>query len=220
MLCYNDGLLSEGWYEDKLPTQWVYLPPSFRQKYPDWLSALKTNSARLTSHFDVYKTIVHMLKTFDTESVASKFYNDSSALAGQSLFVSVPENRTCQDAGVSVNFCACSQPKPLSVQDQLVVNAAKTAVKHLASLIPLDVCAEPILDKIASAAYLKLPSRRPVYLISLYTNPGSFLFEVNVELQEDDQTFIITTDLLRMNKITRAATCVTTPLLERYCYCK
>ena len=33
-----------GWYEDKLPNFWVYLPASLRAQFPNWLEALKANS--------------------------------------------------------------------------------------------------------------------------------------------------------------------------------
>ena len=37
-----------GWYEDKLPNFWVYLPSSLRQQFPDWLEAVKVNSRYVT----------------------------------------------------------------------------------------------------------------------------------------------------------------------------
>ena len=33
-----------GWYEDKLPNLWVYLPAWIRQQFPDWLKSLQANS--------------------------------------------------------------------------------------------------------------------------------------------------------------------------------
>jgi len=160
--------------------------------------------------------MLHVLKTFDHENKAEEFYNKSVHQKGQSLFKPVMENRSCDDAGISVNLCACSKPEPISVENEQVKAAAESAVVHLANSIPLDVCAKPRLERIVSAGLIRNPSR-PIYVISLVTNPGEFLFEVNVE-QEHDR-FVIRTDLLRMKKITRPADCVSTPLLERYCYC-
>jgi hypothetical protein len=33
-----------GWYEDKLPNFWVYLPPSVRKNFPSWEESLKINT--------------------------------------------------------------------------------------------------------------------------------------------------------------------------------
>ena len=33
-----------GYYEDKMPNMWIYLPPTLRQRYPDWKAALDINS--------------------------------------------------------------------------------------------------------------------------------------------------------------------------------
>lgn len=33
-----------GWYEDKLPNFWVYLPPGIRASHPKWADALALNA--------------------------------------------------------------------------------------------------------------------------------------------------------------------------------
>ncbi|CAL8110909.1 unnamed protein product [Orchesella dallaii] len=206
----------QGWYEDKLPTNWVYIPPKFRDRYPEWYESLQENAKSLTSHFDVYKTILHVLKEFDPENRAEEFYNRSVLQKGQSLFEPAMENRSCADAGIPVNLCACSKPESISVDDEQVKAAAQSALTYLTNSIPLDLCAKPTLERIVRAGFIRSPTR-PIYVITLVTSPGDFLFEVNVEKELDN--FVIRTDLLRMNKITRPANCISTPLLERYCYC-
>lgn len=210
---------TQGWYEDKLPMQWVYLPKRIEAAYPDWKQNLNKNSGRLTSHFDLYKTLLHVLKTFHPGAPeVKKLLSNARHQFGQSLFDEVPENRTCDDAGISVNFCACSKPKPVDITNSKIIRAAKVSVKHLKSKLPLDKCEEPSLKSILSASVLDLAGK-PVYVITISTDPGEFLFEVNVEEYENEK-FVINTDLLRMNKISRPANCVTDALLERYCYCK
>lgn len=205
-----------GWYEDKLPTQWVYLPKRLRETQPEWFGNLKLNSGRLTSHFDVFQTMLHILRSF---SSGHRYDSNGKYRYGQSLLDEVPENRTCEQAGVTVNFCACSRPNVLDTKDKKVVGAMEAAIKHLKLLLPLDKCSEPTLKQILSAGYLSLPGKL-VYLITFITNPGDFVFEVNVEFDENRQAYAINTDFLRMNKISRTVDCVKDPLLERYCYCK
>ncbi len=210
---------TQGWYEDKLPTQWVYIPKHLRNLYPEWHRNLEINAGRLTSHYDVYKTMLQILRIYDHDNVADKFYKASASQFGTSLFTEIPENRTCDDAGITVNYCACSKPSPVDIHHPKVLEAAEAALKYLRQSVPLDVCAEPTLKSIESAGFMDLP-KKPVYVVNIRTDPGDFLFEVNVEQERDTGKFVITTDLLRMNKITRAANCVNMPLLERYCYCK
>ena len=48
---------SIGWYEERLPFIYVWVPEWFRTKHPDVYNALKTNRKRLTSPFDLHLTL-------------------------------------------------------------------------------------------------------------------------------------------------------------------
>ncbi|CAG7734759.1 unnamed protein product [Allacma fusca] len=55
-----------GWFEDKLPNFWVYLPPKLQSEFPLWAKELKLNSRNLLSPFDLYQTFRHVLQYFSS----------------------------------------------------------------------------------------------------------------------------------------------------------
>ncbi|CAL8141259.1 unnamed protein product [Orchesella dallaii] len=209
----------QGWYEDKLPALWVYLPPRLRERFPTWYDSLQVNSKRLTSHFDMYKTLVHILQTFDEDNKAQETYGRLSHQIGKSLLEPVPEDRTCSEAGVPEGYCACAEPTEIHVDNIKVKQATNAALKFITNMLPSQ-CEPLILKEILKAKYFKTPKDSEVYIISFMVDPGEFLFEGTVKQEPNSDEFVVTNDVLRMNKIVRKVDCINIPLLERYCYCK
>jgi hypothetical protein len=207
-----------GWYEDKLPILSIYIPPSVRHKFPSWKESLIFNSKRLSSPFDLYKTIEHVLKEYSEDNSKAPLSEEKTPKQriGQSLFAPISSQRSCEDAGIRINYCACLPPRRLDMTDPKLLEAAKTAVAYLNDAVP-GQCAMSNLDRVVAGALMESLDET-TYVVTFYTTPGDFLFEANVEYYEGAK-FRVTTDLLRMNKISRSAECVDTSLLERYCYC-
>ena len=67
----------------------------------DAMQALRTNQARLTSHFDVRKTV------FDLAGMADPL-GPGRASPGRSLLRALPRDRTCADAGIPRSHCCCT----------------------------------------------------------------------------------------------------------------
>jgi hypothetical protein len=66
---------------------------------PEHLSALKSNSHQITSHFDVYETLRHI--------VAGSLKPPQTSFCGQSLLTTLSRNRSCNDACVPSHICFC-----------------------------------------------------------------------------------------------------------------
>jgi len=105
----GDHGLHRSWYshskvgrlEHKLPMLQLILPNSLLKNYP--ISAehnLEKNQGRLLTTFDLYTTIQHLLQPFVArpDGVPSWSY---------SLFESIPEERTCEQAKIPIGYCAC-----------------------------------------------------------------------------------------------------------------
>uniref|UniRef100_A0A1B0FNT8 Sulfatase N-terminal domain-containing protein n=1 Tax=Glossina morsitans morsitans TaxID=37546 RepID=A0A1B0FNT8_GLOMM len=92
--------LPEAFLEDRLPTFFISIPKWFHYTHPELIKNLETNCQRLTSPYDIYMTMQHLLKI-------NQPYFDIEAATGctrcQSLFEEVPENRTCLEAGIPVS---------------------------------------------------------------------------------------------------------------------
>lgn len=85
------------------------LPKSFKQTYPLAVRNLKRNARRLTTHYDVFETLKDLsnidskVLTNERLLLRSDDINDrgktSTLPRGISLFLEIPEGRTCESAG-------------------------------------------------------------------------------------------------------------------------
>ncbi|KAH8353099.1 hypothetical protein KR084_008876 [Drosophila pseudotakahashii] len=96
--------MKESFLEERLPMMFIYLPPWFRKKYPQYVQALSQNQHRLSSNFDVYNTLKHIL---NIEEVAEDTQWSYDCPECQSLFYPLPENRSCLEAAISEAYCTC-----------------------------------------------------------------------------------------------------------------
>uniref|UniRef100_A0A1A9X099 Sulfatase N-terminal domain-containing protein n=1 Tax=Glossina brevipalpis TaxID=37001 RepID=A0A1A9X099_9MUSC len=96
--------LSEGFLEERLPTFFISIPKWFHNTYPELIRNLQTNCQRLTTPYDIYMTMQHLLEigdqNFDIKPATG------CALC-QSLFQEIPEDRTCFDARIPEKWCTC-----------------------------------------------------------------------------------------------------------------
>ena len=78
----------------------IFFSDWFRRKYPGLASNLATNANRLTTPFDVYETLQHILDADwpTLEEEAGRKMKGRSR--GYSLFEKIPEERSCEDAEI------------------------------------------------------------------------------------------------------------------------
>ncbi|KAI6214520.1 hypothetical protein M3Y94_00278100 [Aphelenchoides besseyi] len=97
-----------GRVEERMPLFSLYLPPQLRNQYPHYYTNLLYNSNRLTSNYDIYRT----LRTIAL--LGGKPQKEQINYRGYSLLTErVPSTRSCTDAGIPENFCVCLEQKPL-----------------------------------------------------------------------------------------------------------
>ena len=93
-----------GWLEERLPFIHIWVPKSFRAKYPESYNNLMCNAFKLTTPYDLYMTLQDILQRSDST------YEVQSSLACpkcRSLFQRISENRSCDDAAISQHLCRC-----------------------------------------------------------------------------------------------------------------
>ncbi|KAH8268068.1 hypothetical protein KR018_011984 [Drosophila ironensis] len=98
--------LSSGFLESRLPAMFVYLPPWFRTQYPEYARALQQNQRRLTSNYDLYNTLMHIL-AIGQPGNKMRMIRAPSCPKCRSLFEPPEEERTCEDAGIPDYYCTC-----------------------------------------------------------------------------------------------------------------
>lgn len=104
-------------------------PKSFKEKYPLAIRNFKRNSRRLTTHYDIHETL-RDISELDSSSITNENLKQRSQdlkergverlPRGISLFLEVPEQRTCDMAGVEAHWCMCYEKLDLSNLDQRV----------------------------------------------------------------------------------------------------
>jgi len=93
---YNDYEI--GAAEHKLPFFYMVAPDWLLRQRPGWLEALRANQRRLVTVREVYAAMREL----------AAFPEPESHEAGlRSLFEHLPEHRSCADAGIPEQFCAC-----------------------------------------------------------------------------------------------------------------
>lgn len=104
-------------------------PKSFKEKYPLAIRNFQKNSRRLTTHFDIYATLKDILKldtdSLSNENVARRTQNLKERCSnhlprGISLFLEIPEMRTCESAGIESHWCMCYGRIKLSTSTEIV----------------------------------------------------------------------------------------------------
>ena len=142
----------QGKLEERLPFMSLTLPTWFSQKYSDEFKNIKQNSEVLTSHFDIYATLKHLLNlsskninlSSENINVSSKNINLSSKHInitnnkrkyGKSLFTNIVKlNRTCEDAGVERHWCPCLNSYPVLKNDEIIIKVTKKIIEHINNL--------------------------------------------------------------------------------------
>ncbi|XP_060527044.1 uncharacterized protein LOC132702447 [Cylas formicarius] len=210
-----------GWLEERLPFIYVKLP----QNFDPVLSRRFASNAftRLTTPYDFYMTLQHMLKL----SNDSYEIEASVGCPGcRSLFETIPENRTCADAGIEQHWCTCHGHTYLDTDLKVVQDAAGFVVGQINEVVSefneSDSCARYRLRSVSSAGMSQKHDEDDVgtseYLVLLETDPPA-MFEATVERRGSDSRFKLLGAISRLNRYKEYSSCVEDKLLKKYCYC-
>uniref|UniRef100_A0A914CD67 DUF229 domain containing protein n=1 Tax=Acrobeloides nanus TaxID=290746 RepID=A0A914CD67_9BILA len=96
----------QGQLEERLPFFSIYLPEKIRNT-PSGSLAYKNllqNANRITSPFDIYATLQDVLVWPDESELSSVILPLSRSM---SLFRPIPDDRTCEQAGIAPHWCTC-----------------------------------------------------------------------------------------------------------------
>ncbi|VDI26635.1 Hypothetical predicted protein [Mytilus galloprovincialis] len=229
-----------GKLEERLPFMLIVFPPWFLKKYPDINGNLRINARRLTTPFDIFATLAHILdfNGIDKKKVIKK--------RSMSLLNEIPEDRTCVDADILPHWCTCSKLKTLDIQNKTVINVGHTIVslinQHLKD--SLDDCEQLYLKSIKHALLL-IPFEKRLrikktrqhvidrkvtnvhhvksyidYQITVQTKPGDAVFEATIRFDQKKKTYNLVGDFSRINKYGNQSHCIEDNHLKKLCYCK
>lgn len=229
---YTYGVIRDspqGKLEHRLPFLSLTFPAWFKRSYPVQMAALIRNSRIITSPFDLYKTMKHLL-TFPKKTFVEM------DTVGASLFESLPDDRACEDTGISEFYCPClSRMQSIDIAHTHVHQAVKVAVKHINDIL----ISRPITAKLCHQLELKaifeanqiMPSRGShkdvptdqgkKYQIKFKTTPGDGLFEALLAMNSTGG-FKVLHYISRINTYGNQPRCIgrRAPFLRPYCLCR
>ena len=238
----------QGKLEERFPFMSISLPNWFLDKYPDLHKNLVQNSRVLTSPFDVYATLRHVL---------SYPQYPSEIITGQSLFSRIDErNRTCASAGVEDHWCPCLDLEAVPVDEPAVKESAEFVLRHMNNLTSqsdklLKLCQRMKLKEIKNA-FREMPkeamqrfvdSKRgahdecdscgvvlgeksvntlamdTLYQLQFVTSPNEGFYEASVRMKKGVPSLV--GDISRVDAYKDQPYCIASsyPRLNKYCYC-
>ncbi|CAG7815871.1 unnamed protein product, partial [Allacma fusca] len=80
----------------------IRLPDKLRRVYPEMQENLGMNSKSITSHYDIYQTLLHIAKMAGNVDPLTNLTTH-----GASLLSKIPQNRTCKEARIPKTMCLC-----------------------------------------------------------------------------------------------------------------
>lgn len=225
-----------GKLEERLPLLNIVIPTRFAKGRMKELHNLMTNANRLTTPFDIYEFLKHLLYFDD--------YKPSSTY-GVSLMNTIPLNRTCPSAMISSHWCTCTEMIIVQNNSSIVNMISNLFVRIInAKFINIsDQCATLNLDNIESSylikpldSLLKFESSEnevlnqkirygdpvnPVvdYQVTIRTRPGGGVFEGTFRHNEEYMALDLVSDISRLNRYRDGSYCIQNSELKKYCYC-
>ncbi|KAK3913698.1 Putative sulfatase AslA [Frankliniella fusca] len=232
----------QGHVEDRLPVLSFVLPPWLHRRYPLAVSNLRLNTRRLVTVMDVHETVAQLADLASLEAprlraaaaeVRARLEAGGAPPRALSLFLAVPDTRTCAHAGIVPHFCACVHLAPARVDDPRVLQAARLLVDDVnAALAPHPQCARLALGAVRAARRGEPASllgqrqddvpdrvREQEFLITVQTTPGDALLEGTVRHLVAEDVMRLAGRVTRLNKYGNSSWCAPERALMLYCYC-
>ncbi|KAH8383928.1 hypothetical protein KR009_011312 [Drosophila setifemur] len=221
--------LSSGFLENRLPTMFIYLPPWFRAHYPEYAKALQVNQRRLTSNYDLYNTLLHIIELGSPDKAAT-LPRSHDCPKCKSLFEPAEELRTCEDAGIPEHYCTCVPYKTISAKwTKRIANQVIRSINgYLAKRKLTGICANLTLSYVHTTG-VKIDLDRKfhdevpdvaVYRTKFKVKQGSADFQATVifnNITGSAQVDVPT--ISRLNSYEKTAFCIKDKIDKLYCIC-
>ena len=158
----------QGKLEERLPMMSFVFPDWFRDKFSNLYNNLVNNSDRLSTPFDIYETLKHVLDIHNMSGNVNPRVNKHKIPRGISLLHPIPRNRTCTMAEIQMHWCTCLKQVELHSRDLHVMKAVKSLVKriNIETKFVRDQCVELHFKRVHSA-FLLIPNEQVI----IWTSP-------------------------------------------------
>jgi hypothetical protein len=212
----------------------VYIPPLFKQRYPNEYKSLTENTNKPVNAFDFHQTLWNIID-LETGHVkprsAEKVYEKKRGL---SLFSDIAPDRTCEDAAIPPYWSACLKKTKIQV-DNYTRTLAQVFIDHINNFLlkdTLELCHRLEIDQVVSVYlmdsylnkthnYSQFETDFKRYIFSVLTKPNNGAYEFAITVQNLLKT-LDEKQICRTNKYGDDEHCIHDkyPQLREYCYCR
>ncbi|KAH6939182.1 hypothetical protein HPB50_016425 [Hyalomma asiaticum] len=205
-----------GRYENRNPVCFLALPKRFLAEHPEAAAQLEVNQRRLVTHFDLHATLV-ALSSFPE-------LGNGSTNMGLSLMGRIPPERTCADAFVPPEFCACFGASNNLDDKRVAVSFARYAVSYINAIAELHFpgrCVVWELDSVDESSVLGGRVAGKVLLrVAITTRPTAH-FEVYGSLRGESTSQENHVDFLhRVDWYRNQTQCLPPSRWQKVCACR
>ncbi|KAJ8299470.1 hypothetical protein KUTeg_023530 [Tegillarca granosa] len=232
-----------GRIEDRMPLMSVVIPEKIKQRYPNIHFTLLNNSKKLISNFDIHETLKDIL---DSNFKEEKF-SQTKRNGHLSLLKDIPADRTCTEASIAEEYCACYSAKKVNTNNSLISTIASFVLKSINDKLKEErtKCAKLRLSVILTAEKIVSSSQRHFgreseedkynflnffmkpdmdnkqrYRVTFRASPGGGIFETTVLYNEDNKLINIAGNIFRTNRYGNQSHCIQNKELKPFCLCQ
>ncbi|EDV91117.1 GH17274 [Drosophila grimshawi] len=215
--------LDSGFLEERMPIIYIWLPQWFKDKYPVFVHNLHSNRNRLTSPYDIYATLKHILQL---ETPLAELPRPEGCPSCHSLFHEVAETRDCNDTGISAHWCTCHTFKYNSKSDNHIKEVAQQLIDatndYLKSNNLTKLCQTLKLSNIESVQR-KIGhevKEYESYLIRYEAEPENAIFEASASWHNNTRKMSIhVPDISRLDSYRKISECIEDNIAKKFCIC-
>ncbi|KAH8350709.1 hypothetical protein KR084_004714, partial [Drosophila pseudotakahashii] len=216
----------QGMREESQPLMVAIYPEWLKEKYPLAMDNFDKNAQSLITPYDLHDTLMDVmsLDLLQDARIAARMssllsYTAKKMPRGISLFLPIPDRRTCDLAHIPSLFCFCRDLTEVPTDDGLVLRCSRFMVESINKLIkPFEQCRQLKLHMVLLAHFLDFGEESFVYELRLRvrTTPGNGIFEATVRLSD---VLLLTSPISRVNHYLGQSHCVSDPDLKLFCSC-
>lgn len=226
----------QGYMEERLPLLIVSSPRWFRQKFQLAWANLKKNRLRLTTPYDLHETLKDLknLTRLEDDVVNERSKSigkgNKKLPRGISLFLPIPPERTCRDAGIDEHWCTCHKDVNTSTSSPQVKNGASFIIERINSYLKgYSQCNRLTVSSILRAFQKELPvptgksithQNLKHYTIIVKAEPGAGIFEASIQYDSGTGEYSLMGSISRSNTYGNSSYCVSHYKLKLFCHCK
>ncbi|KAH8255546.1 hypothetical protein KR038_005551, partial [Drosophila bunnanda] len=218
-----------GFLEELLPMLHIYLPRWYQQRYPTEVRALQLNKHRLSSNGDLYLGIRQFI-----EKTRPGIWFMEPTYPSLSIMKELSEDRSCEEASIPVNRCACEPFIRLSI-GQTIEQIASVAVyrmnRYLRRLNVVRKCYPLMLGQVLKAERkwhfdahgytVASPSSVETYRLVFTTRPYGTMFSSMAQANNDSNVVTIKLDTIKLlSSHDKHSSCVKDKMAKKFCNCR